>query len=45
MEWQIVVALIIILPVVILPAVFVRYLGVGRVTDELRKADEKISAP
>ena len=44
MEWQIVVALIIILPVIILPAAFVRYLGVGRLKNELGEADEKISA-
>jgi len=41
MEWPMVVALIVILPVTLLPAVFVRYLGIESMTVETGEAGRK----
>ena len=41
MEWQVIVALVVMLPVILLPAAFVWYLNVGGMVTALKEARKK----
>ena len=40
MEWQVIIALVIAIPVILFPAAFVWYVNIGGVVDAVRKARE-----
>ena len=44
MEWQIIVALVVMLPVILLPAAFVWYMNIGGMTAALREARKRKAA-
>ena len=44
MEWQVIVALVVMLPVILLPAAFVWYLNVGGMVTALKEARKRRTA-